>query len=158
MTNILVSQRTGKKIPLNVQTSEPHDCPAGNIQQLQQGQSHQQTFAYNVTKWSTKTLIMSDMIWDIRLDDIHLISQKYLFLTFPSINIIISMLLLLLLVILSIDWICLVIDDWRFFWNCWIDWSKEGVASAVPVLWRKPNKKTEDTNSKIDTVFFILSF
>jgi hypothetical protein len=41
---------------------------------------------------------MSDMIWDIRLDDIHLISQKYLFLTFPSINIIISMLLLLLLV------------------------------------------------------------
>src|SRR5919205_4103397 len=40
---------------------------------------------------------MSDMIVYIKLDDIHLNSQKYLFLTFNSINIIIFMLLLLLI-------------------------------------------------------------
>jgi hypothetical protein len=26
-----VSQRTGKKIPLDIETNEPHDCPDGEI-------------------------------------------------------------------------------------------------------------------------------
>ena len=29
-----ISQRTGKKIPLDVETNEPHDCPARTEQQL----------------------------------------------------------------------------------------------------------------------------
>ena len=36
-----ISQRTGKKIPLDVDTNEPHDCPVmknGQQQQLQQTQ------------------------------------------------------------------------------------------------------------------------
>jgi hypothetical protein len=32
-----ISQRTGKKIPLDVETNEPHDCPVREDQQ-QQGQ------------------------------------------------------------------------------------------------------------------------
>jgi hypothetical protein len=35
-----ISQRTGKKIPLDVETNEPHDCPVHNSQQ--QGQQSQQ--------------------------------------------------------------------------------------------------------------------
>ena len=46
---------------------------------------------------STKTLTMYDVIWYTRLDDKDLKSQKYLFLTFNSINIIMFMLLLLLI-------------------------------------------------------------
>jgi hypothetical protein len=43
-----ISQRTGKKIPLDVATNEPHDCPARREQQQsqlpqQQPQSQQQT-------------------------------------------------------------------------------------------------------------------
>ena len=41
-----VSQRTGKKIPLDVDTSEPHDCPARRDQQ-QQGQPQQQQRRYH---------------------------------------------------------------------------------------------------------------
>ena len=41
-----VSQRTGKKIPLDVETNEPHDCPArksnSQQEQLQQPQQSQQ--------------------------------------------------------------------------------------------------------------------
>jgi hypothetical protein len=38
-----ISQRTGKKIPLDVDTNEPHDCPVRNgTQQKQQGQSQPQ--------------------------------------------------------------------------------------------------------------------
>jgi len=40
-----ISQRTGKKIPIDVQTNERHDCPAWRDQlqgqQQQQGQSYQ---------------------------------------------------------------------------------------------------------------------
>jgi hypothetical protein len=36
-----ISQRTGKKIPLDVQTNEPHDCPLRRDNQQQQGQSQQ---------------------------------------------------------------------------------------------------------------------
>ena len=39
-----ISQRTGKKIPLDVETNEPHDCPVRRDQpQQQQGQPQQQT-------------------------------------------------------------------------------------------------------------------
>jgi hypothetical protein len=39
-----ISQRTGKKIPLDMETSEPHDCPTRrNGQQEEQGQPQQQT-------------------------------------------------------------------------------------------------------------------
>jgi hypothetical protein len=41
-----VSQRTGKKIPLDIETNEPHDCPVWRSnqqsQQLQQQQPQQQ--------------------------------------------------------------------------------------------------------------------
>jgi hypothetical protein len=38
-----ISQRTGKKIPLDVETNEPHDCPVRRDQpQQQQGQQSQQ--------------------------------------------------------------------------------------------------------------------
>jgi hypothetical protein len=37
-----ISQRTGKKIPLDVETNEPHDCPVRRDQPPQQ-QSQQQT-------------------------------------------------------------------------------------------------------------------
>ena len=39
-----VSERTGKKIPLDVDTDKPHDCPVwkGNQQYQQQPQAHQQ--------------------------------------------------------------------------------------------------------------------
>jgi hypothetical protein len=40
-----ISQRTGKKIPLDVETNEPHDCPVRRdqpqTQQTQQGQQQQ---------------------------------------------------------------------------------------------------------------------
>ena len=36
-----VSQRTGKRIPLDVETGEPHDCPARNSQQQMQQQRQQ---------------------------------------------------------------------------------------------------------------------
>ena len=43
-----VSERTGKRIPLDVDTEEPHDCPArrdqqqqGELQQTQQRRYHQ---------------------------------------------------------------------------------------------------------------------
>jgi hypothetical protein len=36
-----ISQRTGKKIPLDVETHEPHDCPARRDQQQQSEQSPQ---------------------------------------------------------------------------------------------------------------------
>ncbi|MFL6365877.1 MAG: hypothetical protein ACJ719_11835 [Nitrososphaeraceae archaeon] len=39
-----ISQRTGKKIPLDIETNEPHDCPARRDQQQQvQPQTQQQT-------------------------------------------------------------------------------------------------------------------
>jgi hypothetical protein len=34
-----VSQKTGKKIPLDVETNEPHDCPARREQPQQPQQS-----------------------------------------------------------------------------------------------------------------------
>ena len=34
-----ISQRTGKKIPLDVETNEPHDCPARREQPQQPQQS-----------------------------------------------------------------------------------------------------------------------
>jgi hypothetical protein len=37
-----ISERTGKKLPLDVDTEEPHDCPARKEQQ-QQSQQIQQT-------------------------------------------------------------------------------------------------------------------
>ena len=40
-----ISQRTGKKIPLDVDTEEPHDCPvrrSNSQQRQQQEQSYQQ--------------------------------------------------------------------------------------------------------------------
>jgi hypothetical protein len=37
-----ISQRTGKKIPLDIQTNEPHDCPAWKDQQQQSQQPQQQ--------------------------------------------------------------------------------------------------------------------
>lgn len=38
------SQKTGKKIPLDIETNEPHDCPVRRDQPQQQGQqSYQQT-------------------------------------------------------------------------------------------------------------------
>jgi hypothetical protein len=37
-----ISQRTGKKIPLDIETNEPHDCPIRRDQpQTQQGQVQQ---------------------------------------------------------------------------------------------------------------------
>jgi hypothetical protein len=36
-----VSQRTGKKIPLAIETNEPHDCPARNDQQQSEQQVQQ---------------------------------------------------------------------------------------------------------------------
>jgi hypothetical protein len=41
-----VSQRTGKKIPLDPGTNEPHDCPVrrDQLQQQQQGQSQQRRY------------------------------------------------------------------------------------------------------------------
>ena len=40
-----VSQRTGKKTPLDIETNEPHDCPArkSNTQQQQQSQQPEHT-------------------------------------------------------------------------------------------------------------------
>jgi hypothetical protein len=38
-----ISQKTGKKIPLDVETNEPHDCPARRDQQQGQPQQPQQT-------------------------------------------------------------------------------------------------------------------
>ena len=40
-----VSQRTGKKILLDVETGEPHDCPVRRDQQQQQGQLQQSQMA-----------------------------------------------------------------------------------------------------------------
>jgi hypothetical protein len=41
--NEYISERTGKKIPLDEETSEPHDCPVrSKHQQHQQSQQHQQ--------------------------------------------------------------------------------------------------------------------
>jgi hypothetical protein len=37
-----ISQRTGKKIPLDIETSEPHDCPVRRDQPQQQQQGQQQ--------------------------------------------------------------------------------------------------------------------
>jgi hypothetical protein len=37
-----ISQRTGKKIPLDAATNEPHDCPARREQQQSQLPHHQQ--------------------------------------------------------------------------------------------------------------------
>jgi hypothetical protein len=37
-----ISERTGKKIPLDVDTEEPHECPAWKEQQQQGQQSQQQ--------------------------------------------------------------------------------------------------------------------
>jgi hypothetical protein len=37
-----ISQRTGKKIPLDVETNEPHDCPVWNNGQQQQQQEQSQ--------------------------------------------------------------------------------------------------------------------
>jgi hypothetical protein len=45
-----ISERTGKRIPLDVETEEPHDCPARrNSQQQQQGQQqpHQSQRRYH---------------------------------------------------------------------------------------------------------------
>jgi hypothetical protein len=39
-----ISQRTGKKIPLDIKTNEPHDCPARRDQQQQQGQPQQRRY------------------------------------------------------------------------------------------------------------------
>ena len=41
-----ISQRTGKKIPLDVETNEPHDCPVKRDQPQQQlqGQQSQQSY------------------------------------------------------------------------------------------------------------------
>ena len=41
-----ISQRTGKKIPLDIETNEPHDCPArrDQPQQQQRGQQPQQSY------------------------------------------------------------------------------------------------------------------
>ena len=39
-----ISQKTGKKIPLDVETNEPHDCPVRNNQQQQPGQSQQRRY------------------------------------------------------------------------------------------------------------------
>jgi hypothetical protein len=36
-----ISQSTGKKIPLDVETNEPHDCPARNSTPQQQTQLQQ---------------------------------------------------------------------------------------------------------------------
>jgi hypothetical protein len=36
-----ISQRTGKKIPLDPSTNEPHDCPVRRDQPQQQGQTQQ---------------------------------------------------------------------------------------------------------------------
>jgi hypothetical protein len=36
-----ISQRTGKKIPLDIETNEPHDCPARRDQPQQQRHYHQ---------------------------------------------------------------------------------------------------------------------
>jgi hypothetical protein len=36
-----ISQRTGKKVPLGVETNEPHDCPVRRDQQQQVQQSYQ---------------------------------------------------------------------------------------------------------------------
>ena len=36
-----VSQRTGKKIPLDIETNVPHDCPAWRDQPQEQGQQQQ---------------------------------------------------------------------------------------------------------------------
>jgi hypothetical protein len=39
-----ISQKTGKKIPLDIETSEPHDCPVRREQpQVRQGQQGQQS-------------------------------------------------------------------------------------------------------------------
>jgi len=43
-----ISQRTGKKIPLDIDTNEPHDCPIRRDQPQQQGQqSYQQQRRYH---------------------------------------------------------------------------------------------------------------
>ena len=41
-----VSQKTGKKIPLDLETDEPHDCPVWRSQQPQPLQQHQETRYY----------------------------------------------------------------------------------------------------------------
>jgi hypothetical protein len=40
--NEYISERTGKKIPLDEETSEPHDCPVRSQQQQHQQQQSQQ--------------------------------------------------------------------------------------------------------------------
>lgn len=40
--NKRISQRTGKKIPLDPETNEPHDCPVRRDQPQQQGEQSQQ--------------------------------------------------------------------------------------------------------------------
>jgi hypothetical protein len=42
-----VSQRTGKKIPLDVQTNEPHGCPVHSQQQQQQQEGQQPQRRYH---------------------------------------------------------------------------------------------------------------
>ena len=43
-----ISQRTGKKIPPDVETNEPHDCPVRRDQpQQQQGQQQTQQIRYH---------------------------------------------------------------------------------------------------------------
>ena len=39
-----ISQRTGKKIPLDIETNEPHDCPVRRDQPQQQQQQGQQSY------------------------------------------------------------------------------------------------------------------
>jgi hypothetical protein len=60
-----ISQRTGKKIPLDVETNEPHDCPVRRdqpqTQQTQQGHNsnHKNKGAiYNVTKAADRRSIL----------------------------------------------------------------------------------------------------
>jgi hypothetical protein len=45
--NKLISQKTGKKIPLDIETNEPHDCPTRNSNTQQQMQQPQQQRRYH---------------------------------------------------------------------------------------------------------------
>ena len=57
-----ISQRTGKKIPLDIETNEPHDCPVRRDQPQQQQQQpqqiQQQTIPINVTKAAARKSIL----------------------------------------------------------------------------------------------------
>jgi hypothetical protein len=57
-----ISQRTGKKIPLDIDTDEPHDCPAlrngQQQQQLQQQGQLNQGDTTNVTKAAARKSIL----------------------------------------------------------------------------------------------------